>query len=79
VFIVNQLGVLIAGYLAYRLSASEDQKLFWIAGFAGGFTTLSSLAFILHGSNLVSGLIYAALSFMCSIAILALLQKGAKK
>ena len=78
-FIVNQLGVLIAGYLAYRLSASEDQKLFWITGFAGGFTTLSSLAFILHGSNLVSGLIYAALSFMCSFAILALLQKGAKK
>lgn len=79
VFIVNQLGVLVAGYLAYRLTTSEDQKLFWITGFAGGFTTLSSLAFILHGSNLVSGLIYAALSLMCSIAILALLQIGAKK
>jgi CrcB protein len=79
VFIVNQLGVLAAGFVAYRVTASDDQKLFWITGFAGGFTTLSSLAFILHGSNLLSGLIYAALSFTCSIAILALLRKGAKK
>ena len=79
VFIVNQLGVLAAGVIAYRMTASDSQKLFWITGFAGGFTTLSSLAFILHGSNLLSGLIYSVLSFTCSIAILAVLRKGAKQ
>ena len=79
VFIVNQLGVLAAGFVAYRMVASDDQKLFWITGFAGGFTTLSSLAFILHDSNLLSGLIYSVLSFTCSIAILALFRKGAKR
>jgi CrcB protein len=70
---------LAAGIVAYRVTASDDQKLFWITGFAGGFTTLSSLAFILHSSDLLSGLIYSALSFICSFAILTLLRKSAKK
>ena len=74
VFIVNQLGVLIAGIVAYRISATPSQKLFWITGFAGGFTTLSSFAFILQDSNSISGLGYAFASLLISLLILNLIR-----
>lgn len=74
VFIVNQLGVLIAGIVAYRISATPSQKLFWITGFAGGFTTLSSFAFILQGSNLISAFGYAFASLLISLLILNLVR-----
>lgn len=78
VFIVNQLGVLVAGFIAYRMKSTEYQRLFWITGFAGGFTTLSLLAFILHGSNPVSGFIYAVASLIVSLLILNLIRGKAK-
>jgi CrcB protein len=74
VFIVNQLGVLIAGIVAYRISATQSQKLFWITGFAGGFTTLSSLAFVLQGATLISGFGYAFASLLISLLILNLVR-----
>jgi len=78
VFVVNQLGVLAAGFVAYRTNTTINQKLFWITGFAGGFTTLSSLAFILHESNIASGFIYALFSLTTSLIILRLLKVKAK-
>ena len=78
VFLVNQLGVLVAGLVAYRIKTTEYQRLFWITGFAGGFTTLSSFAFILHGSSPVSGFIQAAESLLLSLLILTLLKGKAK-
>jgi CrcB protein len=78
VFLVNQLGVLLAGFVAYRMKTTEYQRLFWITGFAGGFTTLSSFAFILHGSSPVTGFIQAAESLLLSLLILALLKGKAK-
>jgi CrcB protein len=74
VFIVNQLGVLVAGFVAYRMTVSPQQKLFWITGFAGGFTTLSSFAFILQGSTLISGFGYALTSLLVSLLILNLVR-----
>ena len=74
VFIVNQLGVLIAGIVAYRISATPSQKLFWITGFTGGFTTLSSLAFVLQGKTLISSLGYAFASLLISLLILNLVR-----
>ena len=32
VFAVNQLGVLAAGYVAYRMKTTINQRLFWITG-----------------------------------------------
>ena len=78
VFLVNQLGVLVAGFLAYRMKTTEYQRLFWITGFAGGFTTMSSLAFIIHESNPLSGLLYAAASLAVSLLILNILKGKAK-
>jgi CrcB protein len=78
VFVVNQLGVLLAGYVAYRMKTTITQRLFWITGFSGGFTTMSSLAFILHESNPVSGVLYAAASLAVSLLILNILKDKAK-
>jgi len=78
VFLVNQLGVLVAGFVAYRIKTTEYQRLFWITGFAGGFTTMSSLAFILHESNPLSGMLYAAASLVVSLLILNILKDKAK-
>ena len=78
VFLVNQLGVLVAGLVAYRIKTTEYQRLFWITGFAGGFTTLSSFAFVLHGTSPVSGFIQAAESLLISLLILTLIKGKAK-
>lgn len=78
VFVVNQLGVCIAGYVAFRMKTTSSQRAFWITGFAGGFTTLSSLAFILHESNIASGFVYALVSLATSLIILRLLKVQAK-
>jgi len=78
VFLVNQLGVLVAGFLAYRMKTTEYQRLFRITGFAGGFTTMSSLAFIVHESSPVSGLLYAFASLAVSLLILNILRDKAK-
>ncbi len=78
VFLVNQLGVLVAGFVAYRMKTTEYQRLFWVTGFAGGFTTMSSLAFILHESNPVSSVLYAAASLAVSLLILNILKDKAK-
>ncbi len=44
-FIVNLLGAGLLGVInGGKLSASEDVKSFWGAGFCGGFTTMSGLA-----------------------------------
>lgn len=78
VFLVNQLGVLVAGFVAYRMKTTEYQRLFWITGFAGGFTTLSSFAFILHGATPLSGFIQALESLLVSLIILRILKGKAK-
>jgi CrcB protein len=79
VFLVNQLGVLVAGFVAYRMKTTEYQRLFWITGFAGGFTTLSSFAFILHASSPLSGFIQAAESLAISLIILTILKGKSKR
>jgi len=78
VFVVNQLGVLIAGFVAHRMTPTPNQRLFWVTGFAGGFTTLSSLAFIVHESSPIRGFGYALASVLISILILNLLRDKAQ-
>ena len=46
IFLVNLLGVAVAGFLAFRFKPSELSRLFWIPGFAGSLTTFSSVALI---------------------------------
>ena len=50
IFLINLLGVAIAGLFAYRLIPSELSRAFWIPGFAGAMTTFSSVA-VIHGQR----------------------------
>ena len=50
IFLVNLLGVAIAGLFALRLRPTELSRLFWIPGFAGAMTTFSSVA-VIHGER----------------------------
>jgi CrcB protein len=74
VFVVNQLGVLVAGVIAYRLKSSEKMRLFWITGFAGGFTTMSSLAYVLSDIAPLMSIGYATATLLTSLAILKIVQ-----
>ena len=77
--IVNVVGAAFLGYTTTNPRfASEDQRSFWSAGFCGGFTTMSSLAFIVHESSPVSGLLYAFASLAVSLLILNILRDKAK-
>ena len=50
IFLINLLGVAIAGLFALRLNPTELSRLFWIPGFAGAMTTFSSVA-VIHGER----------------------------
>jgi len=62
--------VLFAGLVIYKFKSSELQRLFWIAGFAGGFTTFSSFAVLNIEGKAISNLIWSAISFIVSFAII---------
>jgi len=79
VFIVNILGVLVAGIAAYRMKATEAKQLFWITGFAGGFTTFSSLALISTEESIVTSSIYVTAMLVISMLVLTVLRPKAKK
>ncbi|NBY31405.1 MAG: CrcB family protein [Actinobacteria bacterium] len=79
VFIVNILGVLVAGVAAYRMKATEAKQLFWITGFAGGFTTFSSLALISTEESIVTSSIYVTAMLVISMLVLTVLRPKAKK
>lgn len=70
IFIVNQLGVLVAGVVAYRVKTDDSGRLFWIPGFAGGFTTMSSLAYILSDLHPIPSFLYGVITLLASLLIL---------
>ena len=74
IFIVNLIGVAIAGLVAYRIRPSELSETFWIPGFAGGFTTFSSVAVIYNSQSPVTAFGYFFGTVIISLMILALIQ-----
>jgi fluoride ion exporter CrcB/FEX len=75
VFFINQLGVLFAGLIIFKFKATDSQKLFWIAGFSGGFTTFSSFAVLNMGNDELSNLIFSVGSFVVSYVIIRLIGR----
>ena len=74
IFLVNLLGVLIAGLFALRLHPTELSRLFWIPGFAGAMTTFSSVA-VIHGErNDLLAVAYFYLMVLLSLLILWLIN-----
>ena len=74
ILIVNLIGVAIAGMVAYRIRPSELSETFWIPGFAGGFTTFSSVAVIYNSQSPVTAFGYFFATVIISLMILALIQ-----
>lgn len=72
---VNIIGTAIAGSIGNSGEVSRTKHLFWITGFAGGFTTFSSLSFYLTELNPVDASILAGLTLILSLALLAALGK----
>ncbi len=79
VFIVNILGVLVAGIAAYRIKTTEAKQLFWITGFSGGFTTFSSLAMITTEESIITSSIYVTAMLVISMLVLIALRPKAKQ
>lgn len=74
IFIVNILGVAVAGLFAYRMTVTQASQLFWIPGFAGGFTTFSSVAVIYNNQAPLTSVIYFFGTVICSLLVLAVLS-----
>jgi fluoride ion exporter CrcB/FEX len=74
IFLINILGVAIAGFFALRLNPSEVSRLFWIPGFAGAMTTFSSVAVIHAQRNDLLAIIYFHLMVLISLLILWLID-----
>ena len=74
IFIVNIVGVAVAGLFAYRLKVTHASQLFWIPGFAGGFTTFSSVAVIYNNQTPRSAMLYFFGTVISSLIVLAALQ-----
>lgn len=75
IFLANLLGVFIAGIVTYRLKPNEYQELFWVTGFAGGFTTFSSVAVIYSNSSGIKGFLYFFETVLLSLVVLRLIQR----
>lgn len=61
------------------MQASEAKQLFWITGFAGGFTTFSSLAMISTEESIITSSIYVTAMLVISILVLTALRPKTKK
>ena len=72
---VNVLGTALAGWIGYRDQVTATQRLFWITGFAGGFTTFSSLSYFIAELQLIEAAFLAGLTLVLSLSILATLSK----
>jgi fluoride ion exporter CrcB/FEX len=70
IFLINLIGVAVAGIFALRLKPSELSRLFWIPGFAGAMTTFSSVA-VVHGQrNDLLAVLYFYIMVLTSLLIL---------
>ena len=79
VLMVNVLGTVLAGWIGYRNQSSDSQRLFWIIGFAGGFTTFSSLAYFMAELQPIEATLLAALTLGLSLSVLATMKKTTDK
>lgn len=78
-FLINILGVAVAGFVAFRMTTSELWQLVLIPGFAGGLTTFSSVAVIHAEKSSLLAVIYFQTMVVVSIAILYVIKPKAMK
>lgn len=77
-FLINMLGVAIAGFIAFRLTTLELIRLALIPGFAAGLTTFSSVAVAHVEQSSLESIAYFFGSVFVSIAILFAIKPKAR-
>jgi fluoride ion exporter CrcB/FEX len=77
-FAVNIAGVLVAGFVAFRLTTSELMRIALIPGFAGGLTTFSTVAVIHAEQSSVKAVLYFYTTILVSLITLYLIKPRAK-
>jgi fluoride ion exporter CrcB/FEX len=77
-FAVNIAGVLVAGFVAFRLTTSELIRIALIPGFAGGLTTFSTVAVVHAEQSSVKAVLYYYTTILVSLITLYLIKPRAK-
>ncbi len=77
-FAVNIAGVLVAGFVAFRLTTSELMRIALIPGFAGGLTTFSTVAVIHAEQSSVRAVLYFYTMILVSLITLYLIKPRTK-
>jgi fluoride ion exporter CrcB/FEX len=75
VFVANIVGVFIATAVYKNKNFSEQQKLLWVTGFAGGLTTFASLAVLSIESSFLGALLYLSTTYLFTFIVLIIVKK----
>ncbi len=73
-FAINIAGAGLAGFVAYRMSVTEIQRVFIITGFCGGFTTFSAFAIQTVASKNVLVALYPTATLLISLLVLTIIR-----
>ncbi len=74
VFVANIVGVFVAAVVYKNKKFSEEQKLLWVTGFAGGFTTFSSLAVLSIETSFLGAALYLSTTYLCTFIVLIIVK-----
>lgn len=77
-FAVNIAGVVVAGFVAFRLTTSELMRIALIPGFAGGLTTFSTVAVVHAEQSSIQAVIYFYTTILVSLIALYLIKPKVK-
>lgn len=77
-FTVNIAGVVVAGFVAFRLTTSELMRIALIPGFAGGLTTFSTVAVVHAEQSSIQAVIYFYTTILVSLIALYLIKPKVK-
>ncbi len=77
-FAVNIAGVVVAGFVAFRLTTSELMRLALIPGFAGGLTTFSTVAVVHAEQSSIQAVLYFYTTILVSLIALYLIKPRVK-
>ena len=74
-FVANILGVFVAAAVYKNKKFSEQQKLLWVTGFAGGLTTFSSLAVLSIKTSFLGAALYLSTTYLVTFMALIIARK----
>jgi CrcB protein len=75
VFVANILGVFVAAAVYKNKIFSEQQKLLWVTGFAGGLTTFSSIAVLSIEASFLGAALYLSTTYLITFVVLIIVRK----